>query len=30
LVKSGRMTDAKGFCVLNAAGEKARILALLD
>jgi hypothetical protein len=30
LVKSGRMTEAKGFCVLNAAGEKARVLALLD
>jgi hypothetical protein len=30
LVKSGRLTEAKGFCVLNAAGEKVRVLALLD
>jgi hypothetical protein len=30
LVEAGRMTEAKGFCVLKAAGAKARTLALLD
>jgi hypothetical protein len=30
LVEAGRMTEAKGFCVLRVAGAKARVLALLD